>query len=101
MPARRTFSDEDAAEAFADGTSAKSGSKPTRATQTDTTVQNPKPAASQGPLPATRAEAPEASPKADTNQTLETLKMLKELLDAGILTDEEFAAKKAEILRRL
>jgi hypothetical protein len=33
--------------------------------------------------------------------TFEQIRRLGELHEAGILTDEEFAAKKAELLRRL
>ncbi|MCA9055912.1 MAG: SHOCT domain-containing protein [Planctomycetaceae bacterium] len=32
---------------------------------------------------------------------MSTLKKLKELLDAGILTQEEFDAKKTELLKRV
>ena len=95
------ISDEDAAEAFAEGSSPDSSGKPSPVPPTDTAAQNQRPPASQGAPLVSRSEAPEASPEADTNQTLETLKKLKELLDAGILTNDEFAAKKAEILKRL
>lgn len=54
---------------------------------------------------ATPAEAPQATPaaapKAGTGlstETVETLKQLKELLDAGILTQEEFDGKKKQLL---
>ncbi len=45
----------------------------------------------------TPTEAP-ASPQLDP---IEQLKKLGELRDAGVLTDEEFAAKKAEVLARM
>lgn len=44
---------------------------------------------------------PAANPKEDRAQILATLKELGELKAAGILTEEEFAAKKAELLARL
>jgi membrane protease subunit (stomatin/prohibitin family) len=42
-----------------------------------------------------------AAPKEDKTQVMELLKQLGELKAAGILTEEEFAAKKAELLARL
>lgn len=50
-----------------------------------------------------RAGAPEvpnatAAPKPSLDEQMETLKKLKDLLDMGILTQEEFDAKKQEIL---
>ncbi len=51
------------------------------------------------PAPADEADAPEAAaPEAITSEQIETLKQLAALKDQGILTEEEFAAKKAEIL---
>lgn len=44
------------------------------------------------------APAPPPPPAADMNESLAQLKQLGELRDAGILTDEEFEAKKAKIL---
>jgi hypothetical protein len=47
------------------------------------------------------AQAPEAAPAASAaldNAQIDELKQLAELKDQGILTDEEFAAKKAQIL---
>lgn len=41
-----------------------------------------------------RAPAPDTSP-------IEAIRQLGELRDAGLLTDEEFAAKKAELLSRI
>lgn len=52
------------------------------------------------PAPAAQSAAP-AAPKEDRAQILATLKELGELKAAGILTEEEFAAKKAELLARL
>ncbi|CCH53732.1 hypothetical protein BN8_02849 [Fibrisoma limi BUZ 3] len=47
------------------------------------------------------APQPAAAPKEDKAQVLELLKQLGELKAAGVLTDEEFTAKKAELLARL
>ena len=60
-------------------------------------------AAAQGqeapPAPADEAAAPEAAaPEADVNTQIEQVKQLAALKDQGILTEEEFAAKKAQIL---
>ena len=60
-------------------------------------------AAAQGqeapPAPADEAAAPEAAaPEADVNTQVEQVKQLAALKDQGILTEEEFAAKKAQIL---
>lgn len=52
-------------------------------------MQNPEPSAS----------AAAAAPSGKT--VVERLKELKELLDAGILSEEEFAAKKAELVKQL
>jgi Short C-terminal domain len=55
--------------------------------------------AQDAPAPADEADAPEAAaPEAITSEQIETLKQLAALKDQGILTEEEFAAKKAEIL---
>jgi hypothetical protein len=56
------------------------------------------------PAPADEAAAPEAAapeaaaPEADVNAQIEQVKQLAALKDQGILTEEEFAAKKAQIL---
>jgi hypothetical protein len=51
------------------------------------------------PAPADEAPAPEAAaPEADVNTQIEQVKQLAALKDQGILTEEEFAAKKAQIL---
>ena len=42
-----------------------------------------------------------ATPAAPRKSTAEELKELKELLDAGILTEEEFNMKKAELLHKM
>lgn len=48
--------------------------------------------------PAPAPSAATAAPATDMSATLEQLKQLGELRDAGILTPEEFEAKKALIL---
>ena len=45
--------------------------------------------------------APRSSTKTDSASGLEQLKALGELHKAGVLSDEEFSAKKAEILGRI
>jgi hypothetical protein len=60
------------------------------------------PAGGNAPSPATAAPAAVAAPApAVKEDPLEQLKKLGELHDAGVLTDEEFATKKAELLSRL
>ncbi|WP_224245355.1 SPFH domain-containing protein [Hyalangium gracile] len=51
----------------------------------------------QGPPP--QAEA--AAPPADTRSPAQRLKEIKELKDAGVLTDEEYNAKRAELMKLL
>ena len=51
------------------------------------------------PAPADEAAEPEAAaPEADVNTQIDQVKQLAALKDQGILTEEEFAAKKAQIL---
>ena len=51
------------------------------------------------PAPAEEPDAPEAAaPPAIDSEQIELLKQLADLKDQGILTEEEFAAKKAQIL---
>lgn len=52
-------------------------------------------AGGEGRAPETRTNA---APEPSLDEQLETLKKLKELMDAGILTQEEFDAKKREVL---
>ena len=54
------------------------------------------------PAPATPAAAAEPTPEVDTaDEVADALERLGDLRDRGILTPEEFAAKKAELLERL
>jgi hypothetical protein len=55
-------------------------------------------AASVAPPPADVAPAAGAAAGAVTDEVVDQLRKLGELRDAGILTDEEFAAKKASLL---
>ena len=61
-------------------------------------------AAPPAPAPADEAAAPEdaapedAAPQTIDSEQIELLKQLAALKDQGILTEEEFAAKKAQIL---
>ena len=70
---------------------AKSGQRSAAAAQAQ--------AAPPAPAPADEAPAPEAAaPQAIDSEQIELLKQLAALKDQGILTEEEFAAKKAQIL---
>ncbi len=76
---------------------AKSGQRSAAAAQVQA-APAPAPAAP-APAPAAEAAAPEAAaPEAISSEQIEVLKQLAGLKDQGILTEEEFAAKKAEIL---
>jgi len=56
-------------------------------------------AAPPDPAPVEEAAAPEAAaPEAAESSDIEQLKQFAALKDQGILTEEEFAAKKAQIL---
>jgi Short C-terminal domain len=72
---------------------AKSGQRSAAAAQAQAAPPAPAPA------PAYEAPAPEAdAPPAIDSEQIEVLKQLAALKDQGILTEEEFAAKKAQIL---
>lgn len=47
------------------------------------------------------AEPAQAAPPADTRSPAQRLKELKELKDAGVLSDEEYSAKRAELMKLL
>jgi len=77
------------------GTAAHMGAKSAQRSAAAAQTQDAPPA----PAPADEAAAPEAAaPEAITSEQIETLKQLAALKDQGILTEEEFSAKKAEIL---
>ncbi|MBA4861720.1 SHOCT domain-containing protein [Streptomyces sp. PSKA54] len=62
----------------------------------------PYPAAPAPAAPAWGAPAPAPAPAAQSSQEImDLLRQLGELRDAGIVTPEEFEAKKADLLRRL
>ena len=54
-----------------------------------------------GPPPVVAPAAPPAAPPAPVVDHMAALQQLGALRDAGILTEEEFATKKAEILGRI
>lgn len=56
------------------------------------------PASAPQPTP---APAPPPAPSANADEIVAQIQQIASLHDAGILTDEEFAAKKAELLRRI
>lgn len=62
-----------------------------------TTVSNNPPP----PMTVPTAPAPPPPPTNPAPDVMAQLKSLGELRDAGVLTEEEFAAKKAELLKRL
>jgi hypothetical protein len=49
---------------------------------------------------AATAVVPQGSPT-DTSSPLETLRTLKQLRDEGLITDEEYEAKRVEVLQRM
>ena len=78
------------------GTAAHMGAKSAqRSAEADQDQDQAPPA----PAPADEAAAPEAAaPEADVNTQIAQVTQLAALKDQGILTEEEFAAKKAQIL---
>jgi len=82
------------------GTAANMGAKSAQRSAAAAQAQAAPPA----PAPADEAAAPEtaapetAAPQAIDSEQIELLKQLAGLKDQGILTEEEFAAKKAQIL---
>jgi Short C-terminal domain len=77
------------------GTAANMGAK---SAQRSAAAAQPQ-AAPPAPAPAAEPAAPEAAaPQAAESPKIEELKQLAALKDQGILTEEEFAAKKAQIL---
>ena len=77
------------------GTAANMGAKSAQRSAAAAQAQEAPPA----PDPADEAAAPEAAaPAPIDSEQIEVLKQLAALKDQGILTEEEFSAKKAEIL---
>ena len=77
------------------GTAAHMGAKSGQRSAAAAQAQEAPPA----PAPADEAPAPEAAaPQAIDSEQIDLLKQLAALKDQGILTEEEFAAKKAQIL---
>jgi Short C-terminal domain len=82
------------------GTAANMGAKSAQRSAEAAQAQAAPPA----PAPADEPTAPEAAapqaaaPQAIDSEQIELLKQLADLKDQGILTEEEFSAKKAQIL---
>jgi hypothetical protein len=77
------------------GTAAHMGAKSAQKSAAAAQAQSAPPA----PAPAAEPTAPEAAaPQAAESAQIEELKQLAALKDQGILTEEEFTAKKAQIL---
>jgi hypothetical protein len=77
------------------GTAAHMGAKSAQNSAAAAQAQAPPPE----PAPAEEAAAPEAAaPESAESTQIEQLKQFAALKDQGILTEEEFAAKKAQIL---
>ena len=77
------------------GTAANMGARSAQRSAAAAQDQDAPPA----PAPADEPGAPEAAaPQAMDSEQIELLKQLAGLKDQGILTEEEFAAKKAQIL---
>ena len=77
------------------GTAANMGAKSAQKSAADAQAQAAPPA----PAAAPEAAAPEAAaPEAAEGAQIEQIKQLAALRDQGILTEEEFSAKKAQIL---
>jgi hypothetical protein len=77
------------------GTAANMGAKSAQRSAAEAQAQDAPPA----PAPEDESMAPEAAaPPAMDSEQIEMLKQLAGLKDQGILTEEEFAAKKAQIL---
>ena len=77
------------------GTAANMGAKSAQKSAAAAQAQAAPPA----PAPADETAAPEAAaPEAAEGAQIEQIKQLAALRDQGILTEEEFSAKKAQIL---
>ena len=76
------------------GTAANMGAKSAQRSAAAAQAQDAPPAPAPAPAPAAEPAAPQAAESAQ----IEQLKQLAALKDQGILTEEEFSAKKAQIL---
>ena len=77
------------------GTAASMGAKSAQRSAAADQAQTDPPA----PAPEDESAAPQAAaPQADVSTQIEQVKQLAALKDQGILTEEEFSAKKAQIL---
>ena len=95
MPLRRRPVARIATTAVVAGTAANMGAKSAQRSAAAAQAQAAPPA----PAPADEAAAPEAAaPEAAGSSDIEQLKQFAALRDQGVLTEEEFAAKKAQIL---
>ena len=90
MPLRRRPIARIATTAVVAGTAANMGARSAQRSAAAAQAQDPPPA----PAPEEEAAVPEATESTD----IEQLKQFAALRDQGILTEEEFAAKKAQIL---
>ena len=96
MPLRRRPIARMATTAVVAGTAAHMGAKSAQRSAAADQEQDQAPPA---PAPADESAAPEAAaPEAAESSQFEQIKQLAALKDQGILTEEEFAAKKAQIL---
>ena len=95
MPLRRRPIARMATTAVVAGTAASMGARSAQRNAAAAQAQDAPPA----DAPADEYAAPEAAaPEAAESSQIEELKQLAALKDQGILTEEEFAAKKAQIL---
>ncbi|MUH59687.1 SPFH domain-containing protein [Bifidobacterium canis] len=86
---------------FAGGINPMTGAMPGQnvaSTQPEPTAPAPATQTTSPAAPIEQASTPSAQAPQSMSEKVETLKSLKELLDAGILTQEEFNAKKKQIL---
>jgi hypothetical protein len=95
MPLRRRPIARIATTAVVAGTAANMGARSAQRSAAAAQAQDAPPA----PAPEDEPAAPEAAaPEAAESSDIEQLKQFAALRDQGILTEEEFAAKKAQIL---
>jgi Short C-terminal domain len=80
------------------GTAAHMGAKSAQRSAQDQAAPPDAAPAYEAPAPEPAAPAAPAAPEDDLNSQLEQVKQLAALKDQGILTEEEFTAKKAQIL---